>query len=68
MNISEAAKLAVENGKCIITPEFKRYAKIKPTNGIGNCIVMNVDGSHQSKYGWQPTARDLIRNDWELVD
>lgn len=60
MNIQEAVKQALEERKYITLPEFEGGAKIKPTNGRGNCIVMNADGSNPSKYGWQPSADELI--------
>lgn len=66
MNIYEAVKMAVREDKCITLPCYTGSAKIKPTNGKGNCIVMN--GSTQSKYGWQPTANDLLRTDWMVTE
>lgn len=68
MGIAEAVKAAMEADCCITLPEFRNTAKIKPTNDVGNCIVMKADGSQPSKCGWQPSARDLLRNDWEIVD
>jgi hypothetical protein len=68
MYIHEAAKKAMDERKYITTPEFAGSTKIKPTNESGNCVVMMHDGSHPSKYGWQPTANDLIRDDWIIVD
>lgn len=68
MNICEAIKKAMETGKCIATAYMIGEAKIKPTDTIHNCIVMRADGSHPSRYGWQPSAEDLTREDWELVD
>lgn len=68
MYIHEAVKIAISmNGYFITNSEFDGVAKIKPTNEKGNCIVMNWDGSRPSKYGWQPTAKDLIRDDWIVV-
>ncbi len=68
MVISEAVKQALEKEKCITLPGIKAIFKIKPTNDVGNCIIMGADGSNPSKHGWQPTAKDLIREDWILVD
>lgn len=68
MNINEAVKKTMEKGNCMTLPEFKGGAKIKPTNGRGNCIVMNADGSNPSKSGWQPSADELMRDDWLIVD
>lgn len=68
MNIQRAVKKAVRKNLCITLPEIKGRAKIKPTNGKGNCISMLNDGSHPSKTGWQPTAEDLMRKDWSVTD
>lgn len=68
MWIHEAVKKALESNKCITLPEFKGTAKIKPTNGRENCIVMEANGCNPSRHGWQPRAKDLIRNDWEIED
>ena len=68
MNIFEAVTIAVREGKYITTPEFAETAKIKPTNEKGNCILMGADGSRPSKYGWQPTANDLMREDWIITE
>lgn len=68
MYIHEAVQKAVKTKKYITLPEFEADAKIKPTNGRENCIVMGVDGSGPSKYGWQPTAEQLSRSDWKIVE
>ncbi len=68
MNIFEAVTIAVREDKCITTSESIETVKIKPTNDKGNCIVMGADGSHPSKYGWQPTADDLMREDWVIKE
>ena len=68
MNIYEAVKIAVMEDRYITLPCFVGCDKIKPTNGKGNCIVMNADGSHPSKDGWQPTANDLLRTDWMVTE
>lgn len=68
MNIFEAVTIAVREEKYITTPEFAGKIKIKPTNGDGNCILMHADGSNPSKYGWQPTADDLMREDWIITE
>ena len=67
MDISTAVRLAFDSGRCIALKAFPEI-RIRPTNERGNCIVMNADGSHPSKYGWQPTAEDLMRDDWIVVD
>lgn len=67
MFIHEAVKIALENNKAITLSEH-RGAKIKPTHLKETCIVMLSDGSRPSKCGWQPTAEQLVRDDWEIVD
>lgn len=68
MNIWEAIKKAMEEDKYITLPEFCGFCKIQPTDTNRHCIVMGNDGSNPSRYGWQPSARDLMREDWILVD
>ena len=67
MDIVSAVEAAVSEGKCIATETFPDF-KIRPTNDKGNCIVMRSDGSEPSRYEWQPTANDLMRKDWKVVD
>lgn len=66
MYIHEAIKEAMKSNSYITVPELKGKLKIQPTNEKGNCIIMNADGTHPSKYGWQPMANDLIRDDWVI--
>ena len=68
MQIMEAVREALENDLCITVPEFRGTAKIKPTNGPELCIVMLADSTIPSKYGWQPSARELVRDDWEVIN
>lgn len=67
MNIQEATKKAVEIDGYIVKSEEdgKKVIFIKPTNGI-DCCVVNVTKNH-SRRGWQPTASDLISDEWEVV-
>lgn len=67
MNLCEAVRKAFETDAFITVPEFRNSAKIKPTNERGLCIVSNWDGSNPSKTGWQPSADDFLRDDWEVV-
>lgn len=68
MRIDEAVKQATQEKKHITLPEFEKSVKIRPTNEKGNCIVIGKEKSHPSKYGWQPTAEELMRKDWKVVD
>lgn len=64
MNICEAAKKALEEDKCIREKPYK--VKVKLVKG-GTGILMRLDGSHPVK-GWQPTARELISESWEVME
>lgn len=64
MNICEATKKALEENKCIREKPYK--VKVKPIKGdVGT--IMGLDGSHPVK-GWQPTARELISESWEVME
>lgn len=76
MNIVEAVKSAIESG-CYITrasiddeKAFHR-TRIKPTNSYGNCIAYTFDQNgnqvHHCK-NWNPSADDLMSEDWILSD
>ena len=64
MNIYEAAKKALEEGKCIRERPYN--VKIKLANGTTG-TMMRLDGCHPVK-GWQPTARELISDSWEVME
>lgn len=40
--------------------------KILPTNSPDCCVVLGVANKNPRK-GWQPTAEDLVAEDWETV-
>lgn len=68
MNIYKAVRKAIKKDKCITVKGCENRWKIKPTNGRGNCIFMCADGSNPSKYGWQPSAYNLLDKSWIVVD
>ncbi|RBP89355.1 hypothetical protein DFO70_1112 [Cytobacillus firmus] len=77
MNIQEAAKKAKEQGKHIQrdTDGGWECIKIKPTDSSDRCILVVIDGPKVSKTkpnaqrrGWQPSASDIVANDWIVVD
>ncbi|WP_312632300.1 Thoeris anti-defense Tad2 family protein, partial [Mammaliicoccus sciuri] len=42
--------------------------KILPTNdSFLQCIISNSDGTNLIRY-WQPSADDLMANDWEVIN
>lgn len=68
MYIHEAVKEAMEKDCCITTKWMKEVGKIRPTNEPPHYILMKADGTNLSKYGWQPSAEDLMRDVWIVVD
>lgn len=78
MVISEAVKQAMENGNYIKRETVEgiyalsfHQTKIKPTNSYGFCIVYTFDQKgneiHHCK-NWNPSAEDLMADDWVLTD
>lgn len=67
MFIHEATKEALESDKYITLKGSEEAIKIKPDLRLP-FTIMHADGSHPSKYGWQPTAEELMGNDWIIVD
>ena len=78
MKISEAVQLAMKNGKYIQRETIEgtigssfHPTKIKPTNSYGFCIVYTLDEKgneiHHCK-NWNPSAEDLMADDWVLTD
>ena len=65
VNIYEAAKRALAEGKYIKDPEF-RNLKIK-VEARDVCTLMRMDGSRPVK-GWEPTAEQLMAETWELTE
>ena len=64
MNICEAAKKALEEGKCIRERPYN--VKIKLANGTPG-TMMRLDGCHPFT-GWEPTAIELIYDSWEVME
>ncbi|MCG1914001.1 Thoeris anti-defense Tad2 family protein [Staphylococcus epidermidis] len=72
MNIQEATKIAMENGKSIHRKsEFDVLRKpgdnleLLPTNSYGYIVVKPRKKAFYPM--WQPMAEDLIADDWEVV-
>lgn len=69
MNIQEATKLA---SKYLVTMNRKEWkishqAEVLPTNDSSlQCIVTGNDGRSITRY-WQPSADDLMAEDWEVL-
>lgn len=74
MNIQEAVKNALEGNMTIYRESAKGecediYAVIKPTNTYDTCllVVKTIEGDKKSCRSWNPTADDLIADDWEVL-
>lgn len=74
MNIQMAVKKAIDhNGyiarrKCEDDKSF-RVTRIKPTNSYATCIVFTFDQEGKriaSCKNWNPTADDLMAEDWKV--
>ena len=75
MNIQEAAKKALESNGTIYREsvkggDIKRYGAIKPTNTYDTCllVILSEGQVEKSCRCWNPTADDLIADDWEVTD
>ena len=75
MFIHEAVKQAMEIDGCIIRNKIEQGrhfhpTRIKPTNSYATCIIFtwveNTDKSDRCK-NWNPTADDLMADDWEVT-
>ena len=67
MNIKDAVYRTMHGGMCITLPEFYGHVKLRPNHTGEHFIVSNWDGSNPSKTGWQPSAWDLMRDDWMVA-
>lgn len=74
MHIDKAVKQALEVGGEIYRKSAKLdcsdiYATVKPTNSYDTCILIAQDakGNKRSCRNWNPTAEDLIADDWKVL-
>lgn len=67
MNIQDATKRALLLNGYITGSDKKlrNFLFIKPTDGV-NCCIIYVTKDRCCR-GWQPHARDLVSNNWEVV-
>ncbi len=77
MLIHEAIKEAMSQGKAITRRKegesLWRTTAILPTVTNDCCIIVELDEEIAKDYGrfcrrWNPTAEDLMANDWEVTD
>lgn len=73
MLIHEAVLATNPEYPCIKRESWVRYSttrsggiKIQPTNSPDGCIIES-DVNEKRRPGWQPTAADLIADDWIVV-
>lgn len=62
MYIQRAIKLALEQNACIARPWFVSAIQIKPIHKDDLLLVIKKKSTIGRR--WQPTARDLLANDW----
>lgn len=73
MFIREAVEKAIRENNGIYRTSVKNedsdvYATIKPTNTYEACLlIVNRNGEKKSCRNWNPTADDLMANDWEVT-
>ena len=68
MDIHEAVLVAMSMRKCIRRhgPPIWKKCKIEPTDSDEGCLI-HSDYSKAPCPRWQPTAEDLMADDWMLV-
>lgn len=71
MNIIEATKQAMEQGKGIINSDLEKFELyLLPTNTTECFLVIpfgfNVKQKRRAACRWNPHAGDILRDDWEL--
>ncbi len=68
MRIDEAVRKAIEeNGSIIRKSTLESNTRIKPTNTYDCCIIFTIGSNHRQSRYWNPTADDLIANDWDVL-
>lgn len=74
MRIHEAVKKALEEDALIIRtsakePESDSYSAIRPTNSYDTCrlIVIREGKIERACRWWNPTADDLMADDWTIT-
>lgn len=69
MKISEAVERALEEKKPITRDSYLEEFgfKIFPTNSSDCCYVATRNGKPDQTRCWNPTADDLLADDWEVV-
>ena len=70
MNIQEATKLAMKQGKAIYRKDLRNEGlrgEILPTNDPFHVVIYTIADKKSYKQRWQPMAEDLISNEWFVL-
>lgn len=68
MNIQDATKKALEENKYIRRESANHsMTRIKPTNSYDCCLVVVNGKNRQQGRCWNPTADDLMADDWVIA-
>ena len=70
LKISEAVERALEEKKSITRDSYLEELgfKIFPTNSSDCCYIASGNGERHPTRCWNPTADDLMADDWKLVN
>lgn len=75
MNIQEAVKKALKTDGVIYRKSVGQegeatYGVIKPTNSYDSCLLLVISRGipQRSCRAWNPTADDLMTDDWEVKE
>ena len=69
MNIQEAVKESLRTKKMFTRKDIDTYINFIPTDDP-RYLIMLVDLKNRRlpSRGWQPSAKDLLSNDWYITD
>ena len=68
MNIVDAMRQAVTEGRKLVRPWGERRIIIQPTDSSDCCLIL-LEGSQQAPAKrWNPMARDLLAEDGEVME
>lgn len=68
MIISEAVEKALKENKSITRFSLRDFGfEVFPTDSSDCCYIVSTNKKQQPGRCWNPTANDLMADDWELV-
>ena len=74
MDINKAVKAAISTDsyiyrKSTMYPCQGTRSAIRPTNSYETCMIVTFENEKPQRYSrnWNPTADDLMADDWELL-